>query len=274
MLKFQILLFCTSLFSTFAYGQSEAVFVVASYSEGVSVDNTPVQVGQLVTSNSKQLSIPKNGHALIIVKGGYPLKLTKSIPIDRVENKVQSDGKSRLIFGPAIVCHFPGINLIGTPTNQYSNIAGDSILIAIKPIYGGGKPPYKIEFTDMFGTVLSTDSTVANWRIYEVKRSLTQYQFLVFHVSGKGFGGENLIKLLPDEEKKSLNAELAQITNSGSSALLKLTIFEHRKLYYDHMFLLYQLTRSNYQPENEILTSYFSRLKEKYEIELFNFQKK
>jgi hypothetical protein len=272
MLRFQILLFYTSLL-TAACAQNDAVFIVASYSEGVSVDDTPVQVGQLVSSNSKQLSIPKNGYALIVVKGGYPLKLTKSIPINRVENRVQSDSKSRLIFGPAIVCHFPGIDLIGTPTNQYSDLAGDSILIAIKPIYGGGKPPYKIEFTDMFGTVLSSDSTVANWRVYEVKRSLTQHQFLIFNVSGKGFGGENLIKLLPDERKKSLNAELAQVTNSGSSALLKLTIFEHRKLYYDHMFLLYQVTKSNYKPENKILEAYLNRLKEKYEFKLFNFQK-
>jgi hypothetical protein len=271
MVKFKTLLFCITLLPTFAYAQNNALFVIAGYSEGVSVDNTPITIGQTVYSNSKELIIPKGGYALVILKKGYPQKLTKSILTKKVGQSINGVDP-RILYGPTI-CNFGDIDLMGAPTSPYSHLAGDSILIAIKALYGRGKPPYKIELTDMYGTVLSSDSTVANWKTIEVRRLLMANQYLLFRVSGKGFSSENLIKPFPDAQKESLNLEVARVTNARSSELLKLAILELSNLYYDHMFLLYQLTRSNYQTNNEILAAYFTRLKKKYEFDLFDFQK-
>ena len=44
-------------------------------------------------------------------------------------------------------------------------------------------------------------------------------------------------------------------------------------IFYDQLFLLYQLDKLNYKPENSILQVYFNKLKEKYRFELFDFHK-
>lgn len=270
MLKFKTLLFFTSLLSI-AYAQNDTLFVVASHSEGVLVDNNAAQIGQLVYSNAEQLTIPKGGYALVVLKKGHAYRFTSSTSIKRIQDRIKGLDKSRLSFGPR-GCGITNFELMGAPTNQYSGIAGDSILVAIKTNHDRVKPPYKIQLTDMFGKVLFADSTVANWRTCDVKYLLAAEKFLLFNVSAKGFSAEHLLKCISDENKKVLNSELVRVTNAGASELLKLAVLELNDLYYDHMFLLYKLTRSNYQPENEILSEYLSRLKKKYEFDLFNFQ--
>lgn len=282
MLKFKNLVFTLSLISLYAYGQNEALFVIASHSEGVLLDEAPAYVGQLVYSTSKQLTIPKKGYALLILRKGYAHKYTRSISIKQIKNDIIAfDGfdKQRLTFGRYPYGHSPNyqISLIGVPQNQFANIFGDSILIAIKSNNNRIRPPYKIQFSNMFGDVLSSDSINTNWKVYGVKAPLLlpKEKHMLFQVTGNGISSnEQFIRLLEDARVNPLKESIAQIINSGSSDLLKVAIFEDNNLLYDQMFLLYQLTRANYLPENEVLADYFNALKRRYNFELFDFRKR
>lgn len=270
---FRILLICFSYFSICASGQ-DALLVIASHSEGVLVDNAPVSVGQLISSNTRKLLIPKNGFAVVITKHGSH-KLTKSLSVTAAVKEVKELADPSKQVGFTIVERPNKVNLIGMPSHSSAHIFGDSILIALKPNYDWIKPPYKIQFADLFGSTLSSDSIHSNWKVFSVKSlfTLSKEKHFLFEVKGHDFNvEERLVKRIEDTRVKPLNDALSAVTYSGSSEILKLAILESNNLQYDHTFLLYQLTRSNYKPENEILAAYFNGLKEKYNFDLFNFK--
>ncbi len=55
--------------------------------------------------------------------------------------------------------------------------------------------------------------------------------------------------------------------------LLEMAVYGANGFKIDQVFLLYQLDKLNYRPENNILQVYSNKLKEKYRFELFDFHK-
>lgn len=275
-MRFLILLFLPIFLSTKVEGQDSTSFVVAACSSGVSIDRNVVIPGQTVNASRKKLTIPKKEYAIVISKEGYSHLLKSSISVKRVNKKLRWIYGSRMrATGSVSRTSVWPIEIVGAPQNQFPFILGDSILIAIKSNYVNTKTPYILEFKNIFEEVLHLDSIHSNWEAKSVKELVENAEnalLLGVHASEVA-SSQHLIRRADDAAKQILNFDLVRTDISHDAAVLRLAIFQSRYFFYDQLFLLYQLDKLNYKPENSILQVYFNKLKEKYRFELFDFHK-
>lgn len=248
-----------------------SIFLIVDYSAGVTIDGRTPKIDEIVDGTSKEIFIPKNGYALIIVREGYVYSLLKSISVDKVNKKVIRAFRPKATG--AVLRSFYGIELVGVPfISQFPDLIGDSILVAVKLNNVKLNPPFVIEYKNMFDEVLQHDSMTTNWKIQ--KMDFYSQQVLILEAQmGKYRSIPRLIRNADNERKKASVLELSKITSQGRSKIIKLIVLEFSQLFHDQLFLLFKLTTSGYKPENIFLQAYVERLRKKYHFELFDFHK-
>jgi hypothetical protein len=271
-MRIAIFLFLILILSNQTSGQDSPLFVIVSCSEGALLDGKLVSPGEMVSANSVQLTIPGNGYAGVITREGYALELNRSIQVKRVVD--QARGKNQLKMEKKHRTPGAEFETVGIPPHKYAEMDGDSILIAIKDKNKIG-PPYIIEWIKINGLIVETETIYRNWEVKSIK-NLMKLDTILFRVKGSDrFSIElGLLKPPNDNGSEKLKFDLSQIRRGlPDEIVLRLAIYQLNQFYYDHLFCLYQLERSNYQPQNKIFSNYISQQKKKYQFELFDFHK-
>jgi hypothetical protein len=273
-MRFAIFLFLILFPSIQTWGQGSALFVVVSCSEGVMLDGKAVSPGLIADANSNQLIIPKKGYVGVITYEGFAFELLESIRVGDLINKIRRENRPKKILFNSPLAHPIQFEIISAPENRFANVVGDSILLALKDS-AKVRPTYIIEFKNMFDNVLSIDTVFNNWKKYGVRELLSKEEAgLIQAKTGKRETQQYLLKNPAEILKSKLTFDLSRIPqNSPNEKEFRLAIYHLDHFYYDHLFLLYQLERSNYQPQNKIFSSYITQQKKKYHFELFDFHK-
>ncbi len=224
----------------------------------------------MVDASSKQLTIPKKGYVGVVTMEGYAIRFKKSVKVSEVNDSVIEQINSPR--GSVYTCG-QEIRIISAPINQYSFVLGDSILLAIDERREAGSP-YALVVKSMFDEVLQQDSLQQNWKVLNVKNlMLTEEAILIQCRSKENMSSIKLIRKMLREEGAQFNYDFSRIPPSTSGKEFALALYQLNNLFYDHAFLLYQLERSNYQPQNKIFANYIAKQKKKYQFELFDFHK-
>ncbi len=259
--------------STQVKGQDSPLFVIVSCSEGVKLDGQDVSLGQQVIRNSGELTVPRRGYVGVINNEGLAFELTNSISVKSVVDKVHAEN-NRILFGARY--RESEIEIIGRTNNLYSQVVGDSILLALLWIDRQRQSNISctVKFLNMTDQSLREEMTVHNWKTIEIK-SLLESDDVLFEIKSIGvMQREHFSVKSPEEDSKNkLKFDLSRIPQDISNEKeFQLAIYHLNHFYYDHLFLLYQLERS-YQPQNKIFSNYIAQQKKKYQFELFDFHK-
>jgi hypothetical protein len=254
-------------------GQDSPLFVIVNCSEGVMLDGKVVTPGQVVYGISKQLAIPNKGYAGIVTNKGYSYLLKSKISI-KIKNidafifKKKYDPK----LGGAVHLESP-IRLIDNTRFHSPYLMGDSILLGWWPTESEW---IRIEFSDMSDRPLRADSTNKNWMALGTTELFNKDSVILFSVYAKGYKFskplQHLLNRSKGEKFKTLTFDLSRLPYNDN-VLFRLALFELYDFFYDNLFALYQLERSNQQPQNKIFANYVSQLKKQYQFELFDFIK-
>jgi hypothetical protein len=276
-MRILIFIFLLTFLPSQAKGQDSPLFIIVSCSEGVMLDGKAVSPGQMVYANSEKILIPKNGYAGVITIDGYTYELKKTIRVERVSDNVQRKIQPKINWSMGTVCPNPVEEgeIIGVPENQYANILGDSILLMLKDDTKISTP-YIIELKNMLDKFLMIDTLSNNWKVYNVRKLLSAEGALLISMKEKKDKGtqQYLLKSSTENSKIKLTFDLSRIPrDSPNENVFRLAIYQLNHFYYDHLFCLYQLERSHYQSQNNLLLNYIGQQKKKYQFELFDFHK-
>jgi hypothetical protein len=274
MLRFLILFFTCCLLPILANGQNVPLFVIVSCSEGVMLDGKVVSPGQFFSDSANKLKIPKEGYVGIVTNEGYSylFKSKISIKTKRISKYVFKRKYSAKLRGMAI--HESPIRLIDDTHFHASYLMGDSILLGWWPTKS---KIVQVKFTNMHDRVLRIDSAKTNWVLLNVKELFNMDSTVILSLyenDTKNFrSAQYLIKRPSGSRLTFLSFDLDRIQFVDNRLFLKMVLFELYDLFYDHLRALYQLERSNYQPQSKIFANYINQLKKKYQFELFDFHK-
>jgi hypothetical protein len=256
----------------FTFSQSDPLFKIISCSEGALLDGVQVKPGQLVYPVSLKLQIPKKGYVGLITKDGYAHRFEKSLNINVVNNRVNylyEERKPNLGLYSVV----DPLDFQGSPLNQYSRIFGDSILLAIIDNDNVGLP-YLVKFLNMFDKVIYQDSIRQNWNLYNVRDFLKEEKALLIQIQNTKHQSLNsLISLVGDDKLRTdLNNDLSRIPVHDIASIVAL--FEIHNFYYDQLFYLYKAEIVKNLELDPISKVYLSRLREKYQFNLYSLSSK
>lgn len=258
------------------HGQDSPLFCIVTCSDDVLLDGNKVVPGQLVYSHSKALFIPEDGYAGVVSNEGYVYKFLKSILIKKVIKKVHQKNMPSRYYGAVHRGNWGGLEVVGAPSNQFSSIEGDTILIAIIDNTSIG-PPYSIEFTNMFGDVLLIDSISKNMELRDVRSLLDKNNKVLYSIKPRIKNSTTdpfLIKKPSPNAVTQLQFDLSRMPEDWkNNGILKIAIYELNGFYYDHLFQLYKLEKSKQVMNDAFFTNYLTTLKEKYHYDQFEFYK-
>jgi hypothetical protein len=278
-MRVPIFLFLILFLSLQTRGQDSPLFIIVNCSEGVMLDGQAISPGEMVYSTSVSFIIPKEGYLGMIGNNGFVMRFQNSFLVKKLVENLQKTKKPKLrATGVMGIGDLVEAEFIGSASLQYGELVGDSILLAIK-VNHHAKPPYFIRFLNLFEDLIETDTISGNWRVYNVRKYLNKDSAILFVAKNAtntyNYTPEEYLKSASDNSKrKKLNFDLSRIPKNEIDQLIyKIAIYDFNLYFYDQLFLLYQLERSNYQPQNKILTHYINQLKKQYQFELFDFHK-
>lgn len=267
-----IFIFLLSFLPSQVKGQDSPLFVIVSCSEGVMLDGKAVSPGQMDDANLKQFEIPKNGYVGVITNEGDALELKESIQVSKIIEKANIENHPPPIHDGC--GSLQTIQIVSDCHTFYSEVIGDSIFLALRDNIKKG-PPYIIEWRNQYDEKLFVDTIFNNWKVYATNKLIANEKFVLMKVRAKKRETEMYplkSPTLPTRNKLSL--DLSHIpSHSFDKKLFEIVIYQLNHFYYDQLFLLYQLERSNYQPQNKIFANYIAQQKMKYQFELFDFHK-
>ncbi len=233
----------------------------------------------MVYGTSTSFTIPKEGYLSMIGDNGYVMRFEYSFLIKKLVENLKKTKKPRLrATGPIGLGDLVNAQIVDFPGSfQYPYLIGDSILLAIK-VNHHAKPPYIIQFLNLFDEVIETDTIFGNWKTFDVRRFLNKDSIILFQakdIDNEWHTNQSLLKSATENSKtKKLSFDLSRIPqNEDDQLIYKIAIYDFNFYFYDQLFLLYQLERSNYQPQNKIFSNYIAQQKKKYQFELFDFHK-
>lgn len=236
------------------------------------LDGKAVSPGQMVDATSKQLTIPNKGYAGVVTIDGFAEEFNGTIRISDVLREVRLGNRPRR---GAIYTDYDDISVVSMPGNQFAFILGDSILLAIKDYRKTGYPYYFMDIINMFEDYRKCDSVIGNWKAIEVGNFIRDDEAILvgaklnFYDKSRGY----LIRIMPPALKARVLFDISRISELLTKNELLLAVYQLNELYHDQVFLLYQLERSNYQPQSKIFANYIAQQKKKYQFELFDFHK-
>jgi hypothetical protein len=271
-MRILIFIFLLSFLPSQIKGQDSPLFVIVSCSEGVMLDGKAVSPGQIVDANSNQLTIPKKGYTGVITNEGDALELNESISVSRIIERANLENHPKPIHDGGGT--WQAIEIIRDPKTLYSEIAGDSVLLVLKDNIKKG-PPYIIDWRNEFDEKLLLDTISNNWKTYSAKKIIGKEELVLMQVKVKeGYTQLYSMKSPAQKSKSKLKFDLSRIPQDSSNEKeFQLAIYHLNHFYYDQLFLLYQLERYNYQPQNKIFANYITQQKKKYQFHLFDFHK-
>lgn len=255
-----LILFLTS---QLANAQTNPLFKIISCSEGVTLDGVEVKPGLIVYPNSIKLEIPKNGYAGVMTIEGYASSLKESEMVKSI------NGKAKPFLVGSVIHETPYFTIIGAPSNQFAQIAGDSVFLCFKVNYKID-PPYIVKFLTMFDEVVLSAAIESNWMIFDIKRLLENEPAILFQLSSNAYQSENILF-------KKINQELLskvrlEITRIPDDLIAKLALYELNKLFYDHLFQLYKIETTKNLNLDPISAAYLAKRREKYQLDQYNLK--
>jgi len=251
------------------FGQDSPLFCIVTCSEDVLLDGNNVQPGQLVYSQSTELSIPRNGYVGVITNEGRAFTYKESISVKSVVQDVRHKNMTRMVTNS-------NIEIVGAPRTRDAVIEGDSILVALKGNFGVG-PPYIINIFSIFDQDILTDSINENWKLMNVRGLLAEYEAVLVKAKSENENRssyEHVIKRIRKDQLGQLNFDLSRIPeNHPNKYVMKIAVYELNHLYYDHLFHLYKHEISPKASNEGFFKNYLVLLREKYHFDQFNFKK-
>jgi len=259
--------FALLLINLQAFAQPKPLFKIISCSEGVMVDGSQIKSGDVIYSNSNKFVIPKTGYVGILTIEGYAHLLTKETEVATLNNQIKTRmEKEKRGFG-AIHRSMPNpFKIAGGATNQYSEIYGDSVLIAFKSYYED-EPPFKITVFDMFDHLMFEVQIDQSWKFFSTDSLLKNETAIIFQISSNRVNRNALlflIKKLSPSKKKVLDFDFDRLSTHPVALL---AFFEINKLFYDQIFQLYKIKTSKQELNlDEFSSAYLARTRERYHL--------
>jgi len=253
-----------------SYGQDNPLFKIISYSEGVLLDGIPVKPGQVVYSNSIWLEVPKKGFVGVITIDGYSHELKRRIKVKSINREAKdSNHESKPFWYGAAIPSIPRFSIIGVPSNQISQIAGDSVFFGFKVNYEMD-PPFTAKFLDMFDKILLLNTLESNWGVFNINTLIENEPAILFELSSNTYTSEKiLLKKINPELLSKVKLEIAKIQND---LIARLALYELNHLNHDHLFLLYKIETTKNLNLDPISSIYLAKRREKYQLDRYNLK--
>lgn len=261
--------FILILTSISALAQPKPLFKIISCSEGVTVDGVEAKPGEIIFSNSKKLNIPKGGYAGVITLDGYAYQLLRGISVKEVPSNVKYNVESRFRPKGAVNRSMPkSFEIAGFMSNEFSEIYGDSILIAFKSYYKI-KPPFKVTFISMYEETIAEYQINRTWEVFSSDSLFKHEAAFLFGISAKDRKQSaeeySFVKQIRPSLKTKLDIDFPKL---DSNPVTLLAFYEVNKLFGDHIFQLYKIEMSKEELIlDEFLSAYLARTKAKYSLE-------
>jgi hypothetical protein len=264
-----LLTFLLACFSSAAQQQQQPLFTMLAYNGDVSLGGHPVNAGQVVYDDGRDLLIEgKGSYANILTETGYALKLKRGRYLPTTLNS-EAAAATRRPSGSLI--ESPPIVFLTAPEPAYAEIFGDSVFLFWKGSRSGKLvPPFTVSLLNMFTDPLLDTTSEDSFCAVPVGQLLLQENAILVRVRSSQAKSQvspyiSVRRMLVDVRLRIQNdLQMLVAHNETEYTIVRMAVFESNDLFYDVTYCLYKLMMAEKAAGVPIVSNYYRRLLKKY----------
>jgi hypothetical protein len=250
--------------------QSDVMFRVVSFSEGVTIDGEVPTVGANVTKDQKRIEVPTNGYLGGITSDGEVFKITGSTGV----NRVKANNKMRKVV--PFTYAYPNHIIVSSVSRGNREVVGDTLFFNWKVDDQDAEELVTIKFSDLFYNELVSVRVGNNNGLFVIGPLFSQTPNVIFEltclVNIKGRSPKEAHSGLlglerPKEERLArIKFDLQRLPQTSDRLFYESALYLLNDYTYDSSLCLYKILKSKQATADPILAKYYQVMFDKSDL--------